>query len=171
MSRWYVDDKVTILLLTCLASSQSADLRGSGQCRLPSPGGQWLEEAAPLMWYTSLLSSNNVHVYLVSNIVIFDWICQLISTIPSVEEPSGSACPVTRILKQGNVDLFFIVWILFFTFLGLYPSIVVCLKGFVNGSSISSIWWVYRSRASLILVSRASVLGYCDYQIICLWRL
>ena len=116
MSRWYVDDKVTILLLTCLAWSQSADLRGSGQCRLPSPGGQSRGEAAPLMWYISLLSSNNVHVYLVSNIVIFDWICQLISPIPSVEEPSGSACPVTRILKQENVDLFIIIGTCFLLF-------------------------------------------------------
>ena len=36
--------------------------------------------------------------YLVSDVVIFDGIRQLVSSIPGVEEPSRSARPVTRIL-------------------------------------------------------------------------
>ena len=40
--------------------------------------------------------------YLVSDVVIFDWICQLVSSIPGVEEPSRSARPVTRILYNRD---------------------------------------------------------------------
>ena len=41
--------------------------------------------------------------YLVSDVVIFDWIRQLVSSIPGVEEPSRSARPIPGILYKEDI--------------------------------------------------------------------